>query len=99
MSESCTDDQDEQISKETLDLGQYNKAKKNAEIETVVESLLEALNEEEAPNTGQEKEKLITQYYHDNDIVKLEINEWLTIDSWDNTPTIEEMVPIDFEDL
>ena len=42
---------------------------------------LEALNEDKAPNIEEEKEKIITHYCHDNDIVKLEINEWLTIDS------------------
>ena len=55
---------------------------KNAEIETVVESLLEALNEDEAPKTEQEKEKIITQYHDDDDLVELEINKWLTVDRW-----------------
>ena len=50
-SESCTDDQDEQISKDNLDSNQQDNAKKEAEIETVVESLLEALKEDKAPNT------------------------------------------------
>ena len=90
---------DEQISKENLDLDQHDNAKKNAEIETVVEGLLEALNEDEAPNTEQKKEKIITQYHHDDDIVELEINEWLPEDSWGNTPAIEEMIPVSFKDM
>ena len=81
MNNACTDEKDEQISKENLDSDQYDNAKKNAEIETVVESLLEALKEDEAPNTEQEKEKIITQYHHDDEIDELEINEWLTVDS------------------
>ena len=40
-------------------MDQYN-AKKEAKIETVVESLIEALKEDKAPNTEQEKEKIIT---------------------------------------
>ena len=44
-SKSCTDDQDEQIAKENLDSDQQDNAKKEAEIETVVESLSEALKE------------------------------------------------------
>ena len=39
------------------------------------------------------------QYHHDDVIEELEINEWLTVDSWGNTPAIEEMIPVDFEDL
>ena len=98
--ESCTDDCDEQISKENLDLDQQDNVKKEADIETVVESLLEALKEDKALNTEQEKETIITQYhYHDDDVVELEINEWLTVDNWGNTPAIEEMILVNFEDL
>ena len=99
-SESCTKDQVEQISNENLVLDQDN-AKKEAEIETVVKSLLEALKEDEAPNTEQEKEEIITQYHHhdDDDIVELEIDEWLIVDSCGKIPVIEEMIPVDFEDL
>ena len=57
------------------------------------------MKEDEAPNTEQEKEKILTQYHHNDDVVELEINEWLAVDSWGNTPAIEEMIPIDFEDL
>ena len=40
----------------------------------------------------------MTQYHHhDDDIV--EIDEWLTVDSWGITLAIEEMIPVDFEDL
>ena len=98
--ESCTDDCDERISKENLDLDQQDNVKKEADIETVVESLLEALKEDKALNTEQEKETIITQYhYHDDDVVELEINEWLTVDNWGNTPAIEEMILVNFEDL
>ena len=97
--ESCTDDQDEQVSKENPDLDQQDNAKKEAEIETVVESLLEALKEDKSPNTEQDKKKIITQFHHDDDIVDLEINKWLTVDSWGNTPAIKEMIPVNFEDL
>ena len=96
--ESCTDDQDEQMSKENLNSNQPNNAKREAEIETVVESLLEALKEDKSPNTEQEK-KIITQFHHDDDIVQFEMNEWLTVDSWGNTPAIEEMILVDFEHL
>ena len=34
-----------------------------------------------------------------DDVVDLEINDWLTMDSWGNTPAIEEMIPIEFENL
>ena len=98
-SESSTDDQVEQISKESLESDQHDNAKKNTGIETVVESLSEALNEDEAPNTEQEKEKIITQYHHDDAIVDLEINDWLNVDSWGKTPAIEEMILVDFGDL
>ena len=97
--ESCTDDQDEQVSKENSDSDQQDNAKKEAEIETVVESLLEALKEDKSPNTEQDKKKIITQFHHDDDIVDLEINKWLTVDSWGNTPAIKEMIPVNFEDL
>ena len=55
-------------------MDQQDNAKKEAEIETVVESLLEALKEDESPNTEQDKKKIITQSHHDDDIVDLEIN-------------------------
>ena len=70
-----------------------------SEIETVDESLLETLKEEESPNIEQDKEKIITQFHHEDDIVDLEINEWLTVDSWGNTPATQDMIPVDFEDL
>ena len=69
-----------------------------SEIETV-ESLLEALKEDKSPSTEQDKEEIITPFLHDDDIVDFEINEWLTVDSWGNTPATEEMVLVDFEDL
>ena len=73
--------------------------KMNAEIETVIEILLETLNDNHVPDQD-DKEKITTQYYHqDEDIVDLEINDWLTVDSWGNTQAIEEVIPVDFEDL
>ena len=52
----------------------YN-VKRNAEIVTVIETLLEAINDDHVPNQ-EDKQKLITQYYHhDEDIVDLEIND------------------------
>ena len=35
----------------------------------------------------------------EDDVVDLEIDDWLTMDSWGNTPAIEEMMPIEFENL
>ena len=46
-----------------------------------------------------EKNKIITQYYQDDEIVDLEIDEWLIMDQWRETPAIEEMIPIDFDNL
>ena len=46
-----------------------------------------------------EKNKIITQYYQDDEIVDLEIDDWLIMDQWGETPAIEEMIPMNFEDL
>ena len=35
----------------------------------------------------------------EDDIVDLEIDDWLTMDSWGNTPAVEEMILIEFENL
>ena len=73
--------------------------KNNAEIENVVENLLRATNDDQDQNMEDEKNKIITQYYQDDEIVDLEIDDWLIMDQWEETPTIEEMIPMNFEDL
>ena len=45
------------------------------------------------------KNKIITQYYQDDEIVDLEIDDWLIMDQWGETPAIEEMILINFENL
>ena len=54
--------------------------KNNAEIENVVENLLIAINDDQDKNMEDEKNKIITQYYQDDDIVDLEIDDWLIMD-------------------
>ena len=73
-----------------------NEAKK---IEDVVENLLKAINADQDQNIEYEKNKIITQYYQDDEIVDLEIDDWLIMDQWGETPAIEEMILIDFENL
>ena len=73
--------------------------KRNAGIENVVENLLRAINDDHAQNMENEKNKIITQYYQDDEIVDLEIDDWLIMDQWGETPAIEEMILINFEDL
>ena len=63
-------------------------------VDNVVNNLLEALNEN--PST---KEEIMGYINQEDDIVDLEIDDWLTMDSWGNTPAIEEMIPIEFENL
>ena len=46
-----------------------------------------------------EKNEIITQYYQDGEIVDLEIDNWLIMDQWGETPAIEEMILMNFEDL
>ena len=46
-----------------------------------------------------EKNKIITLYYQDDEIVDLEIDDWLIMDHWGETPAVEEMIPMNFEDL
>ena len=69
------------------------------EIENVVKNLLKAINANLDQNMEDEKNKIITQYYQDDEIVDLEIDDWLTMDQWGETPAIEEMIPINFENL
>ena len=50
--------------------------------------LLEALNEDNTPTSHEEKQEIINQYHQsDEDCVDIEINDWLTIDSWGDTQT------------
>ena len=67
---------------------------KNIQIDNVVNNLLEALDE--GPST---KEEIIGYINQEDDIVDLEIDDWLTMDSWGNTPAVEEMILIEFENL
>ena len=69
------------------------------EIENVVENLLKAINADQDQNMEDEKNKIITQYYQDDEIVDLEIDNWLIMDQWGETPAIEEMIPINFDNL
>ena len=67
---------------------------KDIQIDNVVNNLLEALDE--GPST---KEEIIGYINQEDDVVDLEIDDWLTMDSWGNTPAVEEMIPIEFENL
>ena len=67
---------------------------KNTQIEDVVNNLLVALHED--PGT---KEEIMEYINHDDDVVDLEIDDWLTMDSWGNTPAVEELIPLEFENL
>ena len=69
-------------------------------IDHVVHQLLEALNEDNTPTSLGEKQKIIDQYHNcEEDLVDIEIDDWLTIDSWGNTPAIEIMIPTNFEEI
>ena len=74
-------------------------ANNNAEIENVVENLLRAINADQDQNMEEEKNKIITQYYQDDKIVDLEIDDWLIMDQWGETPAIKEIILINFENL
>ena len=74
-------------------------ANNNAEIENVVENLLRAINVDQDQSMEEKKNKIITQYYQDDEIVDLEIDDWLIMNQWGETPAIEEMIPINFENL
>ena len=67
---------------------------KNIQIDNVVNNLLEALDEDLST-----KEEIIGYINQEDDIVDIEIDDWLTMDSWGNTPAVEEMIPIEFENL
>ena len=57
-------------------------------------NLLEALYEN--PST---KEEIMGYINQEDDVVDLEIDDWLTMDSWGNTPAVEEMIPTEFDNL
>ena len=85
----CTDEQEVRIA-------DPNEVKK---IEDVVKNLLKAINANQDQNIEYEKNKIITQYYQDDEIVDLEIDDCLIMDQWGETSALEEMIPIDFEIL
>ena len=67
---------------------------KDIQIDNVVNNLLEALDEDLST-----KEEIIGYINQEDDIVDIEIDDWLTMDSWGNTPAVEGMIPIEFENL
>ena len=67
---------------------------KDIKIDNVVNNLLEALNEDQST-----KEEIMGYINQEDDMVDLEIDDWLTMDSWGNIPAIEEMIPPEFENL
>ena len=69
----CTDEQE-------VKTADPNEAKN--EIEDVVKNLLKAINANQDQNMEYEKNKIITQYYQDDEIVDLGIDNWLIMDQW-----------------
>ena len=67
---------------------------KNIQIEDVVNNLLVALHE--GPGT---KAEIMEYINHDDDVIDLEIDDWLMIDSWGNTPAVGELILLEFENL
>ena len=67
---------------------------KDIQIDNVVNNLLEALDEDLST-----KEEIIGYINQEDDVVDIEIDDWLTMDSWGNTPAVEEMILIEFENL
>ena len=78
------------------EIGQMNPkdTAKDIQIDNVVNNLLEALDEDLST-----KEEIIGYINQEDDVVDIEIDDWLTMDSWGNTPAVEEMIPIEFENL
>ena len=74
-------------------------ANNSAEIENVVKNLLRAINVDQDQIMEEEKNKIMTQYYQDDKIVDLEIDDWLIMNQWGETPAVEEMILINFENL
>ena len=72
-----TDEQDEHNATVNLE---SDDPTKNAEIDKVIDNLLKAINKDKAPNISEEKERIITQYHEDDEIVDLEIDDWLIVD-------------------
>ena len=66
---------------------------KNTKIEEIVDHLLDALDE---PSN---KEEIMEYIYKEDDAVELEIDDWLTMDSWGNTLAVEDLILLGFEDL
>ena len=64
-----------------------------------VENLLKTINANQDQNIEYEKNKIITQYYQDDEIIDLEIDNLLIMDQWGDTSAIDEMIPINFENL
>ena len=71
----------------------------NAEIHNAVKNLLKAINKDQASNMKEEKNNIVTQYYQDDETVYLQIDDWLIMDQWGKTPALEELIPVNFEDL
>ena len=67
---------------------------KDIQIDNVVNNLLEALNEDQRT-----KEEIIGYINQEDNMVDLEIDDWLTMDGWGNTPAIEDMIPPEFKNL
>ena len=67
---------------------------KDIQIDNMVNNLLEALNEN--PST---KEEIMGYINQEDDVVDLEIDDWLTMDSWGNTPAVEDVIPTEFDNL
>ena len=78
------------------EIGQMNSkdTAKDIQIDNVVNNLLEALDEDLGT-----KEEIIGYINQDDDVVDLEIDDWLTMDSWGNTPVVEELIPLEFQNL
>ena len=59
-----------------------------------------SVNEVNTLTSQEEKQKIINQYHHsDEDFVNIQINDRLTIDNWGDTPALETIIPVNFEDL
>ena len=67
---------------------------KDIQIDNVVNNLLEALNEDQRT-----KEEITGYINQEDDVVDLEIDDWLTMDSWGNIPAIEDMILPEFKNL
>ena len=75
--EICKNEQNEEKATENL---YSDDLKNNAEIENVVKNLPKAINEDQYLNMEDKKNKIITQYHQDDEIVDLEIDDWLIVE-------------------